>query len=105
MCVDDSKINALIKDVERLTKRNKILTKRIKKLETENGELVNEIECLDGLNTYGHTKHDVCPFCESSVEKFKIPNDRTLIICNNCTYRDTLTSERAYDKKESTDNR
>ena len=81
----------LQKEVERLKRRNKILTKRCKKLEEENTKLCEELDLLEARNSaIMIEKLDVCPECGEDLVEYTKPDSSVLTRCSNfphCKYK------------------
>ena len=94
--MDNVKLLELTKQIDRLTKRNKLLTKRLKKLHEENQSLTKELDDLDQLQEHGKsykrvpTLEDLCPKCGNHLDTSNIYGEKILYICSNfpkCTYK------------------
>lgn len=87
----ETKEQILQKEIDRLLRRNKILTKRIHKLQLENASLLEDLERLETVN-YRTNLVKVCPLCASEVESIVLPIGKTLTICSRyperCSYRE-----------------
>lgn len=91
--MEDNEVERLKKEIERLNRRNKIITKRVKKLEEANKNLINEIEELEALNeniSSHKINTDACPECGDALYELVKPNGAILFVCNSmprCSYR------------------
>jgi len=81
----------LDKEITKLKRRNKILTKRCKKLEAENIRLCEELDLIEAKNSVILTRElNICPECGEDLEEFVKPDDSVLIRCYNfphCKYK------------------
>ena len=88
--MDDNKVNEMQKEIERLTKRNKVLTKRCKKLEEANKQLIEELEIYEATDIHLPPDEDICPTCGGDLIIMTKPDDSVLKRCNNfpfCKYK------------------
>jgi len=84
------------KEIERLNRRNKLLSKRIKKLQEENQNLAKELDTVEQLAeikqtpTKRVTGAQHCPKCGGHIDKVNAYKGKQVHICSNfpeCTYR------------------
>ena len=94
--MDNEKLLDLHKQIDRLTRRNKLLTKRLKKLHEENQVLAKELDDLDQLKEYNNSPRraapveDLCPKCGNHLDISNTYGGKTLYICSSfpkCTHR------------------
>lgn len=90
------KIKLLEKEVARLTRRNKILTKRIKKIEEENIKLQGEIEIYEEpwedefKSNFKNDHFSICPKCGGEIHTYPKPDGTEIRRCDNfptCKYK------------------
>ena len=88
----ENKEKQLQKEIDRLLRRNKILTKRIKKIQLENESLVDELNEIEAVRSVRVVIQEACPHCGSGVSKTTIPSGRLLVMCDryptNCKYKE-----------------
>lgn len=93
----EDKLKDQEKELERLVRRNKILTKRniklkedCKKLEEENLKLVDEIDKYEALDINLEADDSICPECGHDVIIYTKPDGSSLKRCSEfpiCKYK------------------
>ena len=79
----------LQKEIDRLSRRNKLLTRRVKKLSEENQSLADELDKSEAL-AIRIPRNNICPKCASDLETMTLYNNKVLEICSNystCKYK------------------
>jgi DNA repair exonuclease SbcCD ATPase subunit len=77
------KVKELEKEIARLTKANKTLRNRSKKLEEENVALAEELDEKDAMNAaLREKKEDTCPLCGAELMLIRFPDGKGVEKCS-----------------------
>lgn len=86
-------LERLQKEVERLTRRNKILTNRISRMAEENQELIDELAQYEVKKIVSKPKMHICPKCTKKLDEYPGPTNKIVLLCSDfpkCTFRKVI---------------
>ena len=90
--MENSKSKQLEKDIEKLKRRNKILTNRVKRLQKENQRLSREMDIMEALaeKVKDIRQCKICPSCGNTMEILQSFGNKRIWFCSgkNCINRE-----------------